>query len=404
MSESQITCKAIKSENEHYLQCLFKAKPGNKYCTLHLSYDTVTDYVNKISEIETTNEKKVILPNPIYSTYNVIGMQQPSVPEIKNVATAKSTFAPKKMSQSKSLKEQKSAAVVNSYQTNENSLEVKMLIMLNDDEISEKIINLIGPVFDDITLSEDQEDPITMDKIWEYGKDGMKIPLFANKYHLFSYKDSKSKIRCLTIFTLYDMCQSGDITHPITTEPIPEADIIRAKELIDIYSTKLNLFGSGSDVNMSPEYELKNRINHLFKQFHIHSIFFEESWLTSITSKDQLVKVIHETEQLAKNNMRIIHADLTKLNFQNPFVSAPKKSAKKFIRSRDIKCKESEDETANPSDILTIKKYIVDMWNELIKVADNPNNQAPIWIIAYGLSFVVPEVKIKFPDLELMLQ
>ncbi len=199
----------------------------------------------------------------------------------------------------------------------EDELEMKLLILANEDEYSEKISNLIGPVFSDITLSEDQEDPITFDQIWEY-VDGKKIPSKINKYYLFSYHDSKNKIRCMTIFSIYNMLQTENYLHPSTLEEIPQKDIDRAKELIELYSEKINLFTNSSEHEMTPEYAMKNKIGKLFKKFHIHSIYFEDKWLLAVDNKSDLYKIITETRKLVTNNVKTINPSLKNLDlFKN---------------------------------------------------------------------------------------
>lgn len=403
-------CQSIRSPSEPHVQCLFRAKPGKNYCGLHLSYANITDY-SKAAWTNVTNTKPTIIkeePNPIYS-HVVLSESNPSLTPFKPPTSLSKRIPANQcpikkypikkypINKSSTPKEQQTKTIIDTHQTNENELEVKLLIMINDDESAEKIAKLIGPCFNNITLSEDEEDPVTMDKIWEW-VDGVKVGTSINKYYLFSYVDSKNKIRCMTVFTLNDLLQSGDPTHPITTEPIPEPDIIRARELIDLYATKLNLFEAQSDIILSPIYRLKNKIGILFKKFHALSIFFEEEWLTSITSEDKLFRIITETKRLVNNNIRSINVRATHIDI---FSNVPKRAILVRVK-KPIKYDLEDDETN--TDHTSLKEYIVDGWDKLIKSADNENNQIPIWIIAHGLSYVVPAVKMKYPDLELMIQ
>jgi hypothetical protein len=271
--------------------------------------------------------------------------------------------------------------------------------MINDDECLEKIIKLIGPVFNDITLSEDQEDPWTMDIIWTQNN-GVRTATDINKYYLFSYLDSDKKIRCLTVFTLQNMIMKDDFTHPLTMETIPKKDIIRAKELIDMYTTKLNLFKGQADSTLSPEYNLKNKISKLFKKFHRNSIYFEEDWLINIDDVEKLHKIIKETDRLVKNNIQSINPSIKNLDL---FSDLPKKNINNPSgNSNQVKGKLSDSDKA--TDLIILKECICDNWEIIIKASDSDLNQLPIWIIAHSLSPVVPAVKIKFEDLDLMLQ
>lgn len=383
-------CTAIRSIDQPQLRCLLNAKPGEKYCVLHLSQKNITDYNFVEDEILDRDEKmsiredKITVINPVIRKIIV----DDAKPAAKPVAKAQVTS-------DKILYEQKASTLENYHKENEDDLEVKLLILANDQEYEDKIGKLIGPVFEDITLSEDQQDPVTFDPIWEIDSQGKKIPASVNKYYLFSYRDSKNKIRCLTIFTLYNMVRNNNFMHPSSMEEMGTADIDRARELIDLYSTKLNLFKEQDTANLTPEFRIKSRITKLFKQFHIHSIYFEEKWLTDITDISKLYKIISETEKLVSNNLKTINPNLTN------FKSFQKKPVKKMVY-KSSKLKTNQNNDASESAI-SLQEYIVDEWEKLIQAADTPQNQIPIWIIASGLSFVVNEVKQKYPDLEIMI-
>jgi len=222
----------------------------------------------------------------------------------------------------------------------------------------------------------------------------------VNKYFLFSYTDSKNKVRCLTIFTLYNMIQTNSYVHPITLEPLSESDITRAKQLIELYSTKIGLF-KDTDIMVSPEYKLRNRITQLYKKFHIHSIYLDESWIMSINNKNDLYQIIDRTAELVHENIRDINAANPDSKYSD--LNLFKKSKKN--RSTKITPKKPSKSGKNGQIVyIKLKEYIVSQWEKLIDITNNPQNQVPIWIIIVGMSFVVPEIKQKYPDLEIMLQ
>ena len=391
-TKNQIKCASIRSCEEPQLRCLLNAKPGEKYCPLHLSQKKIIDYNFVDDDILDRDEKMIpanttTVINPIIRKIDLSIVTKPKT----------AAFATKKEStkSEKILHEQKTSTLENCHKENEDDLEVKLLILVNDEDYADKISKLIGPVFNDITLSEDQQDPVTFDPIWEMNSEGKKVPALVNKYYLFSYKDSKDKIRCLTVFTIYNMVQNNDFMHPFSTEAMPTEDIERAKELIQLYSTKLGLFKEQDSSNISPEFRIKSRMTKLFKQFHVHSIYFEENWLTSITDKNKLYKIISETEKFVSNNLATINPNL------HGFKVFQKKQKKKYV-PKYAKSKVPNDDEEDDS-IIGLQEYIVGEWEKLIQAADTPQNQIPIWIIASGLSFVVPEIKQKYPDLEIML-
>ena len=57
------------------------------------------------------------------------------------------------------MQEQKASTVENCHKENEDELEIKLLILVNDEEYCDLIPDLIGPVFQDVTVSEDETDP-----------------------------------------------------------------------------------------------------------------------------------------------------------------------------------------------------------------------------------------------------
>lgn len=370
-------CASIRSFNEPQFRCLMRAKNGQKYCAMHLVQKKIIDFKNdyEILDRETNTEACKCRINKIIRKINMTDVK--NLKKDSNVVD-KNSPAGKNSSTSH---EQKTSTIENLYKENEEELEIKLLILVN--EYSDKISDLIGPVFQDITLAEDAEDPITYDEFWTI-KNGIKTASNVNKYYLFSYYDNNNKIRCFTVFTLYNIIQENKPFHPVTMENIPEKDINRAKELIELYDTKVGLFNS-NDSNLSPEFKLKNRLNKLFKQFHIHNIYLEENWLLDVKNEDDLYKIIKETEKLVSNNLKIINPNLHGFSiFQK----------KKFYKGK----KNTSNEI-----LFELKEYIVSEWERLIQAAANPQNQIPIWIIISGLSFIVPAVKEKYPDLEVML-
>ncbi|ANB50490.1 hypothetical protein [Powai lake megavirus] len=376
-------CKSIRTKYEPHLRCVLKAKPGNNYCAIHMSQKHIINFNESmdqhLSYIDKYYPEIKESHNNIISVMNLddlLGLKVKS-PEINNI---KPNIIKKKMHN----KEQKAQVVENIYNDNQDDLEIKLLVLINDEEYSEKIKKLIGPIYDDITMSEDEYDPITYDAIWTI-KNHNKIPGDINKYYLFSYLDSNDKIRCFTIFSIKDMLENEQVEykHPITQELIPEIDIQRARDLINIYRTKIGLFNDNYNTHYSDEYKLKCRISKLFKKFHVHSIFMEEKWLLSIDNQTKLDKIISETKKLIDSNIKIINPNLKKNTI--------------FIKPKN-KNSNNSGET-----ILSKQEYIVGQWEKLIDSADTPNNQIPIWIIISGLSFAVPEIKKKFPDIDIII-
>lgn len=393
LSPKQLTCASIRSNREPHLKCLMKAKSENKYCPMHLLQNNIIDYSSSSfdEDILTRDEelmsqsKNDVVKNEIIKKINIDELVQKTMD--KEELPAKKLPPQKKYpckQPAKTIHEQKKSTIENDYRENEDDLEIKLLIIANDDKYVDTISKLIGPVFEDITISEDEQDPITYDKIWIM-ENGKKTPAAINKYYLFSYQDSNDKIRCMTIFTIKDMIDNNDFTHPLTMDKIPDKDIDRAKQLVDFYKTKIGLF-KDNGMNQTPEYKLKNKITKLFKKFHIHSIYFEENWLMDLQDEQQLCKIITETEKIISANYKLINPSLTSLKL---FQLKKKKSPSKKYGGDD-------------EELLDLKEYIVEEWEKLIDASSGPENQLPIWILASGLGSIVPEIKEKYPNMELM--
>lgn len=367
MDNEQKRCASIKSKEERGLQCLFKPAANSKYCSMHLLQKDIIDYQPLIHEIKKDMDQPVeVVRNPIFRRIDLLKSKKCITHPIQ---TSKDGSV---------IKEQKVDTITNSHQENEDDLEVKLLILANDNEYVDKIPKLIGPVFDDVTLSEDQYDPITMDPIWMI-VDRRKVASSVNKYFLFSYRDSQNKVRCFTIFTMQEMIKSGELSHPVIMEPIPEESIQRAKELIDLYSTKLGLFQNVDEKFLTPQYKLRNRLINLFKRFHVHSIYLEEKWLLDINTWDKLDSIVTKTDNLVRHNLNLpanCHIFRSKM---------PRPSS-----------------SYNDDNLIDYKMFIVTEWEKLINTCQSPQDQVPIWILVSGLSFVVPEIKQKFPNLQVM--
>lgn len=385
----RIICASIRSSEEPHLRCLMRTKNEEKYCAIHLAQKNIVDF-NLIEEDILDLDAKMSEPDKIIINTAIRKISINTPKRIEALVAKTET----KVNKETTMREQKVSTIENCLKENEDELEIKLLILVND-EYCNKIAELIGPVFQDITISEDQQDPITYDEIWTI-KDGVKVPSGMNKYYLFSYLDSRKKIRCLSIFTIYNMINENNFIHPITMEEIPEKDIKRAKELIDLYEKKVGLFKE-DNLNLSPEFKLKNRLTKLFKQFHVHSIYLEENWLLSIDDKNKLYKIIKETEKLVSNNIKSINSNL------HGFKIFQKKEQTKSKHSSKKKSKATKKDDDENDSVFKLQEYIVGEWERLIEAADNSQNQIPIWILASGLSFVVPQVKQKYPDLEIML-
>lgn len=370
-------CASVYDKNNQHSQCLFDAKKDSKYCALHLSQSNPKDYVATGNCFVDLEENIRGVPDVVNTITHKMILKKPND---KSIDLKKDPIVHN--SNENSFDEEKIDAVETTLQDFEDMMDVKLLILINDEKYETRLAELIGPAFDDITLSEDQCDPETFDSFWEIDN-GIKKGSNINKYSIFSYVDLTGSVRCLTIDTLYNLYQKDTFVHPGTGEEMSEEVVSKAKELITLYQDKVNMFQS--DINMSPEYALHNRIVSLFKTFHINTIYLKESWLESVKDTETLYNIIRETKRHVDSNMEGINSQANIKLFNYPI---PRHKRNKQVN--------------NPEEILTLKQFIVGEWEKMIKICNNPQNELPIWIITQGLSVATPEINEKYPDLQLM--
>ena len=377
-------CKSIRSKSESHLRCTLRAAPDSDFCPLH-EINPIS-YIPSLADtaVNTLMADEQAYVNPSDRVVRVSDVKKEKLTLFGLKTAVKKSEGNSKITSSSS--DKKVSTLNDNFIENEEQLEVKLLILTN--EYSDQLKELIGPVYDSLLLSEDDTDPISGDEIWTY-EDGEKVPGTINKFYLFSYLDSNSKIRCFTVFTLKMILDKNDYKHPFSSEPIPESEIARGKRLVDFYHEKIDLFNE-TPCNSSPEFILENRIIKLFKTFEAkHTIFFERSWLLNMNSLDSLKKVIVETEKILRNNLQAIVTD---------------RAISSDIFATSMNISKISNIQRNP---FSYKEYIVESWEFLISKTCGGDltspNQAAIWMIALGLLPLVPEIETKFPGIRLML-
>jgi hypothetical protein len=363
-------------------RCNFTAKIGSEYCGLHL-------YRNYVPiEIDTNTTLSMTLATESEHFYKVV--LRPDSPKEEDpeekIKPKKSRVErnrnrrsnrPERDSSSKTVfEENKISNVQSTLDKIQDIINMKYLILSNDEELLALLKEYVGPIYDDVTLSTNETDPLTFDPIWEIDDNGSKIPCIPN-WQLFSYECLNHKVlKCVTIDTLYDVFflhKSNSSDLGIFMSPNDET---RALNLIEWYDYMLNFF-STRDAEISPELALHNRLVALFAKFKDNTTCFEESWLENITSVSNLKTVITNTHDILRQNYNLI-------------TESPE-GAKLFNTKFSLS-----------STILDYKTYIVDEWEKMVKLA-SVDNQYPRWIIALGLSRVVPEILVKYPNIKYML-
>ena len=363
-------CLSIASIEEPSIRCPHKRKMNSEFCPIHSLDKNVIKFVepneDDVEYVCSTN----MLVKMIDVTQNFTKTNKSNVASTSNdiiLSTPQKAFDDKEDA--------------------EGDLNVKIVIMLNQEGYKDELPLLIGPVFKDVTLSYDEYDPITFDTFWTL-ENGKKIPSQSiNRYLLFSYYDKASRLRCLSIFTIHDMFSRDDYTHPVTEEVMSDTDVNRARRLLEIYDKRLQLFKL--DEKTLSEETIKAKTLKLFKRFNQISIYLDDKYFTNINNLLFLEKIAATTSNLVKNNIHHITSN------PNSLLNICNFSIKNKYMSYT-------NETEKKNRILMYKDQILNDWTKIISVADNPDNQIPYWIITLGLASVVPEIRQKYPDIEII--
>lgn len=369
-------CLACVSASKPEIRCAIMTSKDMSFCKLHVENGVMYDQTRTAKlEFEIDNHAKMQAlkskhhNNPekihISTTKNLYGQhifqtqKLKAKPVVAKSQTANSKFDEKDVHNLAYIREQA-----------QRDLDVKLYMAINSD-VDDRLPGLIGPVYPDVTKSEDAFDLITMEPFWTETA-GCRSAANVNIYCLFSYLDAQNKIRCFTMFSIKTMIDSAITSHPVTNQPIPEADLQRANRLIAFYQDRI---GDFMTQQMSAELTVKNRIEKMFKTFEKFSIYLDANWVSDIVDAGKINRVISKTRTYVENNLAAINAAAAKPRW-------------------------SKYNGAKLSDALDV---LVREWEALIGMASSAENQLPVWIIVASLATVCPHIQQKFPDLKLML-
>jgi hypothetical protein len=378
---------AVKSIYNQNVRCPHKRKSDGEFCVLHSRSSKVIRYINS----EQKNDK-------LLNASGVCIKDNTHIPELKPESQLESKSKLNKdnknlihvsvgcscgnCSDSKTVKidlyenDHKLKTTIDDItiieKKREELTDIKTLLLIRN---CPNIKELIGPVFDDITLSEDDSDPITMQTFWTEIDGKRHATNETNKYFLFSYKDSKNKIRCLSINTICDMINNAIYTHPITQELIEYDDIQRAIKLIEIFK-KINFFETEKELT---EQKIKSMTLELFHRFKIQGIELESQWFTGLNFQ-LLVKFTKDLYNICRANIQIID---------------PVKQFNLFSNKG-----ESYESNITNEYLLKLKANVLIELNELLDLPKNKNNTIPYYIVVGSLANIVPKLKESYPDLQ----
>jgi len=247
---------------------------------------------------------------------------------------------------------------------NNDSNDLFDLVGTYDEKLNNKIEKLVGPVFNDLTKSDDEIDIINHSSFW-IEENGFKIPNCRN-YLVISYHDNQNKIRCFTLESLDGMIKNNIKYHPITKEKIPE-------HVFENYKKLINILVDNKIINLKKEKEisLKNKAFNVFHKFTLLSIYLEESWFLNL-NLIQLMRLKEEINLIF--NKSFDWKTLCEIN--------PNGILKKNIINMSL---------------ISLQHYILDEID--IILSHNNNNKFLIYCTLLGaMSLVINEIKYRYPD------
>lgn len=349
-------CQSVRSTTQRGARCPLPCQGDNRYCNLHLKLGNIVEYqssdryIPNPSAIHHDPKPKLIMSDYTRAAY----IQGPITRD-----TSEPQPGDNKTDQDKT----RDLAIT----SDDTYITTQAKLMIINKENPECISELIGPVFHDITSTDDEYDPVTMTQFLIVDENGKK-PAPVDKYTLFSYTDDKGQVRCLTIFTIKHIIDSYNHVHPCG-DKIPNHAIQRAFRLINYYNMQVGLFTGDTKVNK----ELYDMVNSLFIKFESFSLFFDPMWLLEINDVDKYNAIIKECRSVIRQNTSLV----------NPIVS-------KITLFDDDTRKMSRDE---------LIRYIIDQWEKLYAIRHPQSNQMPIWMMAASMKDYAPKLLEKYPHL-----
>lgn len=195
----------------------------------------------------------------------------------------------------------KSDPLENAIETYQKVFSIKMTIFKNyfyPHKIS-KLRKFVGPVFDNLLISDDNSDAISMVVFWEI-VDGKKKQIHPTTYDLFSYHDVNKKIRCFAIQTICDMIKNGvPLIHPMTCEDFPPEAKERANKFAKIYSEIVYV----SDIGLSENQIIDSKIINIFSELNTIGISLDSQIFKNIINNPN--EFCEQFKKLVKNNLDI---------------------------------------------------------------------------------------------------
>jgi hypothetical protein len=232
-------------------------------------------------------------------------------------------------------------------------------------------IELSGPAYHDICLSNDDVDPVSQEVLWTM-VDGLRIPQCEFQQDLiFSYTDNSGFIRCFNINSLIGMFEQNIFNHPITGEQFDTLIIAKVHAKYKILQQLHIIHPKLVDNSITTDSITLMAFNTLHKLSKFN-IYINDQWFLEL-STHELHKLYYETQDFFKQNIPPTHQH-------------------KIFNKTTTQIK-------NYSSPLIIQHEILSNYDKLLNVQNEQMLTLGSYIIVGGLATVCPEVKTCYPDI-----
>lgn len=229
--------------------------------------------------------------------------------------------------------------------------------------VEDEIEKLVGVVYKDVTVSDDDIDIITFDTIWTE-ENGQRIHGEIPNYFMISYKDRRNKIKTLSLTSMYSLMVDNISKHPVTHDKFETELFERCRSLIKILIKHgivkiVNLLKSDEDLAFK-----------VFQKFAKHSFFIDHRIFMN-QNYNTLLAIRAECGKILKANINLE----TYMMLQPIYVEHP------------------------ISDITELRTQILNDINKVISFnEDSGLNYVLYYVTLGGLAYCINEIKEQYPD------
>jgi hypothetical protein len=186
-------------------------------------------------------------------------------------------------------------------------------------------------------------------------------------------RPERNKIRCFTIYTMYDMLAAGIYKHPCSQESFPDEALERANKIFKLYSSKFGIFAE--DLGDLTEFKVRSHAINLFNKFRPHAHIDPDHFM-KLKSRYLVNKLISQFNTLIAQNLVIVNPKL-KVSDIKIFKWSMKSDSENMLEAQNHLLNDMET-------LLTLSEI------------PPPNNPLLIWLIVGAMGKVIKEIAEKY--------